>query len=398
MGEGRLPLEGIRVLELAQILAGPFCGTLMAEFGAEVIKVEMPGRGDDIRRMGPAERGVGYWWALDNRNKRVITLDLHHPKGQEIIRRLVPLVDVVTENFRPGTLERWHIGWEELSRINPQLVMARITTFGQTGPWRNGPGFAAIGSAFGGTWYINGPADRPPTRPTPVYPDYMTGLFTAFGVLAALRHRDATGEGQWIDAALYEATFRTLEYTAAWYGRQGVVRERGGSQHIGWPGGACQTKDGRWVAYTAPAQHLFERVCKMLGQPDLPQDERYATPEARGIHMRAFAQEVEHWFAARTYEEASKALEEHQVPYSPIMSMADIFTEPHFREREMIIDVPEATLGSLPQPGVVPKLSRTPGRVTHAGPPLGQDTEDILREFLQISPTDLTELRQQGVI
>ena len=280
MSDGRLPLEGIRVLELAQIVAGPFCGALMAEFGAEVIKVEMPGRGDDIRRMGPAEQNVGYWWAVDNRNKQVMTLDLHHPKGQEIVRRLVPLVDVVTENFRPSTLERWHVGWEDLSGINPRLVMARITTFGQTGPWRNGPGFAAIGSAFGGTWYINGPADRPPSRPTPVYPDYMTGLFTAFGVLAALRHRDATGEGQWIDAALYESTFRTLEHTAAWYGRQGVVRERGGLQHIGWPGGACQTQDGRWVAYTAPAQHLFERVCKMLGQPDLPQDERYATPEA----------------------------------------------------------------------------------------------------------------------
>ena len=162
MNDGRLPLEGIRVLELAQIVAGPFCGALMAEFGAEVIKVEMPGRGDDIRRMGPSEQNVGYWWAVDNRNKKVMTLDLHHPKGQEIVRRLVPLVDVVTENFRPGTLERWHVGWEDLSRINPRLVMARITTFGQTGPWRNGPGFAAIGSAFGGTWYINGPADRPP--------------------------------------------------------------------------------------------------------------------------------------------------------------------------------------------------------------------------------------------
>jgi crotonobetainyl-CoA:carnitine CoA-transferase CaiB-like acyl-CoA transferase len=398
MSDARLPLEGIRVLELAQIVAGPFCGALMAEFGAEVIKVEMPGRGDDVRRMGPSEQNVGYWWAVDNRNKKAITVDLHHPKGQEIVRRLVPHVDVVTENFRPGTLERWHLGWGDLSRINPRLVMARITTFGQTGPWRNGPGFAAIGSAFGGTWYINGPADRPPSRPTPVYPDYMTGLFTAFGVLVALRHRDATGEGQWIDAALYESTFRTLEHTATWYGRQGVVRERGGLQHVAWPGGACETKDGRWVAYTAPAQHLFERVCKMLGQPNLPQDERYATPEARATHMRAFTQEVERWFAAQTYEEAAKALEEHQVPFSPIMSMADIFAEPHYRERDMIIEVPEPTLGSLPQPGVVPKLSRTPGRVMHAGPPLGQDNEEVLRQFLQLSPAEIAELRREGVI
>jgi crotonobetainyl-CoA:carnitine CoA-transferase CaiB-like acyl-CoA transferase len=398
MSDGRLPLEGIRVLELAQIVAGPFCGVLMAEFGAEVIKVEMPGRGDDVRRMGPAEGDVGYWWAVENRNKRVMTLDLHHPKGQEIVRRLVPHVDVVTENFRPGTLERWKLGWEDLHQINPRLVMARITAFGQTGPRRQGPGFAAIGSAFGGNWYLTGSADRPPARPTPVYPDYMTGLFTAFGVLAALRHRDATGEGQWIDAALYESAFRIMEYTPTWYGRQGMVRERGSRQHVGWPGGACQTKDGRWVAYTAPAQHLFERLCTMLGQPELPCDPRYTTAQSRGAHMPDFVKQVEEWFAGHTYEEASQALEAHQVPYSLIMSMADIFAEPHYRERDMIIDVPEATLGSLPQPGVVPKLSRTPGRVTHAGPPMGQDNETILSELLQMSAAEIAALRQERVI
>ena len=398
MSDGRLPLEGIRVLELAQIVAGPFCGALMAEFGAEVIKVEMPGRGDDVRRMGPSEEDVGHWWAVENRNKKVITLDLHHPKGQEIVRRLVPQVDVVTENFRPGTLERWHLGWEDLSRVNPRLIMARITAFGQTGPRRHGPGFAAIGSAFGGNWYLTGPPDRPPVRPTPVYPDYLTGLFTAFGVLVALRHRDATGEGQWIDAALYESAFRIMEYTPSWYGRQGMVRERGGRQHIGWPGGACQTKDGRWVAYTAPAQHLFERLCKMMGHPDLPQDQRYATAKARAEHIPAFLTQVDAWFAARTYEEAAQALEEAQVPYSLIMSMADIFTEPHYRARDMIIDVAEPTLGALPQPGVVPKLSRTPGRVTHAGLPMGYHTDEVLRGLLDLSEAEVAELRQEGIV
>lgn len=398
MHDGRLPLEGIRVLELAQIVAGPFCGALMAEFGAEVIKVEMPGRGDDVRRMGPSEEDVGYWWAVENRNKKVITLDLHHPKGQEVVRRLVPHVDVVTENFRPGTLERWHLGWEDLSRVNPRLIMARITAFGQTGPRRHGPGFAAIGSAFGGNWYLTGPPDRPPVRPTPVYPDYLTGLFTAFGILVALRHRDATGEGQWIDAALYESAFRIMEYTPSWYGRQGMVRERGGRQHVGWPGGACQTKDGRWVAYTAPAQHLFERLCKMMGHPDLPQDQRYATAKARAEHIPAFLTQVDAWFAARTYEEAAQALEEAQVPYSLIMSMADIFTEPHYRARDMIIDVAEPTLGALPQPGVVPKLSRTPGRVTHAGLPMGYHTDEVLRGLLDLSEAEVAELRQEGVV
>jgi formyl-CoA transferase len=398
MNDSRLPLQGIRVLELAQIVAGPFCGALMAEFGAEVIKVEMPGRGDDVRHMGPSEENVGYWWAVENRNKKVITLDLHHPKGQEIVRRLVPQVDVVTENFRPGTLERWHLGWEDLSRVNPRLIMARITAFGQTGPRRHGPGFAAIGSAFGGNWYLTGAPDRPPARPTPVYPDYLTGLFTAFGVLVALRHRDATGEGQWIDAALYESAFRIMEYTPSWFGRQGIVRERGGRQHVGWPGGACQTKDGRWVAYTVPAQHLFERLCKMLGQPDLPQDERYATAKARGEHIPALLEQVDAWFGARTYEEASQALEAAQVPYSLIMSMADIFAEPHYRAREMIIDVPEPTLGTLPQPGVVPKLSRTPGRVTHAGLPMGTDTDAVLGALLELSEAELSALHQEGVV
>jgi succinyl-CoA---D-citramalate CoA-transferase len=398
MQNGRLPLEGIRVLELAQIVAGPFCGALMAEFGAEVIKAEMPGRGDDLRRMGPGEANVNYWWALENRNKQVITLALHHPKGQEIVRQLVPLCDVVLENFRPGVLERWNLGWDELSRINPRLIMARITAFGQTGPRRQGPGFAAIGSAFGGNWYLNGSPDQPPVRPTPVYPDYLTGLFTAFGVMVALRHRDATGEGQWIDAALYESAFRIMEYTPTFYGRQGVVRERGGRQHVSWPGGLCQTKDGRWVAFTAPAQHLFERLCAMVGQPELPRDPRYTTAEKRSQHMPAFIQQVEAWCAVRPFAEVSQAFETHQVPYSLIMSMADIFADPHYQARQTIIDVPEATLGTLPQPAVIPKLSRTPGRVTHAGPAMGTHTEEVLGGLLGLSAAELAGLRQEGVI
>ncbi len=398
MQHGPRPLDGIRVLELASIVAGPFCGGLMAEFGADVIKTEIPGRGDDIRRMGPREDDVGYWWALENRGKKVFTLDLHQPQGQEIVKRLVAQVDVVLENFRPGVLERWHLGWEDLSRINPRLVMARITAFGQTGPRSHGPGFAAIGSAFGGTWYLNGASDRPPVRPTPVYPDYLTGLFTAFGVLAALRHRDSTGEGQWIDASLYESAFRVTEYSSTLYGRQGVVRERGTRQHVGWPGGACLTKDEQWVAYTVPAQHLFERLCVMLGQPDLPRDARFTTAEARTQNLSGLMGEIEAWFAARTFDEVEQALEEHQVPYSRIMTMADISTDPHYMAREMVIEVPHPTLGSLPQPGVVPKLSRSPGRVTHAGAALGEHTDEILGGLLGFSQEEIATLRQEGVI
>jgi crotonobetainyl-CoA:carnitine CoA-transferase CaiB-like acyl-CoA transferase len=397
MSDPRLPLSGIRVLELAQIVAGPFCGTLMAEFGAEVIKTELPGKGDDLRRLGPVEDGCNYWYAVDNRGKKVITLDLRTPKGQEVVRRLVPLSDVVIENFRPGVLESWGLGWEDLRRLRPSLVMARVTAFGQTGPLRQGPGFAAIASAFGGTWYVNGPADRPPSRPTPVYPDYLTGLFTAFGVMAALRHRDATGEGQWIDAALYESAFRILEYTATLYGRKAVVRERGGIQHAGWPGGAFRTADGRWIVITTPAQHLFDRLCVMLGQPDLPGDPRFVGHEERSAHMGELLALVEAWFAARSFDDAVAALSSHDIPHSPIMSMADIFADPHYRARQTIIDV-DSEIGPLPQPAVVPRLSATPGRATHAGPSLGRHTDEVLEGLLAMSPAEIAALRTEGVV
>jgi crotonobetainyl-CoA:carnitine CoA-transferase CaiB-like acyl-CoA transferase len=392
------PLDGIRVLELAQVVAGPFCGTLMAEFGAEVIKTEMPGRGDDLRRLGPAEDGHSYWFAVDNRNKKLMTLDLHLPKGQEIVRRLVAQCDVVLENFRPGVLEKWGLGWETLHAVNPRLVMARITAFGQTGPLNQGPGYAAIGSAFGGTWYVNGPADRPPARPTPVYPDYMTGLFTAFGVLAALRHRDATGEGQWIDAALYESAFRVMEYTTTLYGRQQVVRERGGVQHSGWPGGAFETLDGKWIVFTAPAQHLFERLCAMIGEPDLPRDPRFASAAERPKHIPLLIDMMTEWFRARPSEKAIAELTAADIPHSPIMSMVDIFADPHYRARDMIVDVPAEGLGTLPQPGVIPKLSLTPGRVTHAGAAMGRHTDEILSGLLGMSAEEIAQLRAERVI
>ncbi len=398
MTQARLPLEGIRVLELAQVVAGPFCGTLMAEFGAEVIKTEMPGRGDDLRRLGPAEEGQSYWFAVDNRNKKLMTLDLHLPRGQDIVRQLVRHSDVVLENFRPGILEKWGLGWEQLHAINPGLVMARITAFGQNGPLKDGPGYAAIGSAFGGTWYVNGHADRPPARPTPVYPDYMTGLFTAFGVMTALRHRDQTGEGQWIDAALYESAFRVMEYATTFYGRQKVVRERGGVQHAGWPGGAFETMDGKWIVFTAPAQHLFERMCAMIGQAELPKEPRFASAGERPKHIPEIIDTMTEWFKARPFEKAIAELKAADIPHSPVMSMADIFADPHYRARDMIIDVPAEGLGMLPQPGVVPKLSLTPGRVTHAGATLGRHTDEILSGVLGLRPDEIAALRAERVI
>ena len=398
MTEPRRALEGIRVLELAQVVAGPFCGTLMAEFGAEVIKTEMPGRGDDLRRLGPAEQGHSYWFAVDNRNKKLMTLDLHVPRGQEIVKKLVAQCDVVLENFRPGVLEKWGLGWDTLHAINPRMVMARITAFGQTGPLNQGPGYAAIGSAFGGTWYVNGDADRPPARPTPVYPDYMTGLFTAFGVMTALRHRDLTGEGQWIDAALYESAFRVMEYTTTLYGRQKVVRERGGVQHAGWPGGAFETLDGKWIVFTAPAQHLFDRLCAMIGQPELPKDPRFATAAERPKNIPLMIDMMTEWFRSRPFDKALAELKAADIPHSPIMSMADIFADPHYRARDMILDVPDEILGTLPQPGVVPKLSLTPGRVEHSGAAIGRHTDEILSGLLGYTDQQIAALRTERVI
>jgi formyl-CoA transferase len=276
--------------------------------------------------------------------------------------------------------------------------MARITAFGQTGPLRDGPGYAAIGSAFGGTWYVNGHADRPPARPTPVYPDYMTGLFTAFGVMAALRHRDLTGEGQWIDAALYESAFRVMEYTASLYGRQKVVRERGGLQHSGWPGGAYQTQDGHWIVFTAPAQHLFERFCAMLGRPELPKDPRFASASERPRNLGVVLDLATQWFSERTADKAIEALKAADVPHSPIMSMADIFADPHYAAREMLIDVPAEGLGTLPQPAVIPKLSLTPGRADFAGAALGRHTDEILTGLLGMSVAEIARLREDKVI
>jgi formyl-CoA transferase len=290
------------------------------------------------------------------------------------------------------------LAWEQLHAINPGMVMARVTAFGQTGPLKDGPGYAAIGSAFDGTWYVNGHADRPPARPTPVYPDYMTGLFTAFGVMTALRHRDQTGEGQWIDAALYESAFRVMEYTTTFYGRQQVVRERGGVQHAGWPGGAFETLDGKWLGFTAPAQHLFDRLCAMIGQADLPKDPRFATSTERPKHIPLVIGMMTEWFKARPFDAAMAALEKADIPHSPIMSMADIFEDPHYRAREMLIDVPVEGLGTFTQPGVVPKLSLTPGRATHAGSSMGRHTDEILSGLLGLTSVEIADLRAQRVI
>ncbi len=226
----------------------------------------------------------------------------------------------------------------------------------------------------------------------------MTGLFTAFGVMAALRHRDATGEGQWIDAALYESAFRVMEYTTTLYGRQRVVRERGGLQHSGWPGGAFQTQDGRWIVFTAPAQHLFERLCAMIGQRELPRDPRFASAEKRPKHIAVILDLMTQWFAERPFDKAVSELKGHDIPHSPVMSMADIFADPHYRAREMIVDVPAEGVGALPQPGVVPKLSLTPGRITQAGASLGRHTDEILSGLLGLSTDEIATLHAAGVV
>src|SRR5919198_331464 len=284
------PLAGVTVLDLATFLAAPLCATLLGEFGAEVVKVEQPGVGDDLRRLGlPAgEAGSSYWWLVEARNKKSITCNLRDPEGQALIRRLVASTDVVTENFRPGTLERWNLGWSELSHERPSLVMVRISAFGQTGPRRERPGFGRIAAAVGGLSYLSGYPDRPPVTPgTPTVPDYLAGVFAAVGALVALRHAERTGQGQVVDLALYEAVLRVLDDAIGVYGGTGQVRERIGSgTESAVPHNHYASRDGRWVAIACTNDRMFGRLVAAMGRADLSHDPRMATTPARLGHRQ----------------------------------------------------------------------------------------------------------------
>jgi len=392
------PLAGVRVLELGSLIAGPFCAKTLADFGAEVVKVEPPGDGDPLRRWRKMRNGVSLWWQVQSRNKRSITLDLRQPEGQEAVRRLAAKSDILIENFRPGAMERWNLGWEQLSAANPKLVMVRISGYGQTGPYRGRPGFAAIAEAVGGLRYVTGYPDRPPVRPNLSVGDTLASLHGVIGALLALRHIQAGGGGQVIDVALYESVFNVMESLLPEYDAQGFVRERSGSSLPGIaPSNLYPCKDGSYVLIAGNADSLYRRLMSAIGRGDLRDDPALAKNDGRAAQMERIDEAIAAWTSTRTQSEVLKAMEQAEVPAGRIYSAADIAADPHYAAREMLLETVAGDGEPLRQPGVVPKLSATPGAVRRAAPKLGEHTDEVLREA-GYSQAEIGALRQKGIV
>ena len=373
------PLEGLKVVELGQLIAGPFAGKCFAEFGAEVIKVEPP-EGDPLRKWRKLHHGTSLWWYVQNRNKKSVTVDLRLPEGQEVARRILRDADVVIENFRPGTLEKWGLGYDRLAAENPGLVMLRLSGFGQTGPYRDQAGFGAIGESMGGLRYVTGFPDRPPVRPNLSIGDALASLHGVIGVLMALHHRDANGgKGQVIDVALYEAVFNMMEGALPEYDLFKEVRERTGSNLTGIvPSNTYLTRDGQHVVIGANADSIFKRLMKVIGRADLADDPSLSDNAGRAKRGDELDRVIGEWTVKRDAGEVVKILNEAQVPSGKIYSMADIARDAQYLARDMIREVRLKDGTPLKVPGIVPKLSATPGEIEWIGPELGEHTAAVL--------------------
>ncbi|MBL8377718.1 MAG: CoA transferase [Burkholderiales bacterium] len=394
------PLAGLRVIDISTVVAGPFAAGLLADYGAQVIKVEMPGSGDALRALAPHKDGVSLWWKVTNRNKRGVTLDLHKPAGREALARLLVDADALVENFRPGTLERWGMGPDWLREVNPRLTVLRMTGFGQTGPYRDQPGFARVFEALSGFTSICGDEGGPPLHLGYPISDAIGGLFGALGVLAALLHlkSDPAGRGQEIDCSVTEAMLRVLEFLPIEYDQLGVVRTRSGnrSQYAA-PGNVYRTRDGRYASIAASTQSIFLRLVKALELPDLPADPRFATNPARVAHRDALDAIVGGRISEMTLAQLRAACERHAVGFSAINDIADVFADPHLAAREAIVAVEDAELGSVRMQNVVPRFSATPGRVRSAGPAMGEHNDVVWREA-GFSDAQIALMRERGVI
>ena len=397
------PLAGIRVLELGMLLAGPFTGRLLGDMGAEIIKVEPPGKPDPLREWGKARyKGRSLWWGVQSRNKKCVTLDLRTEKGQELLLALAERSDVLVENFRPGTLERWNLGWERLQEANPGLVLCRVSGYGQTGPYAPRAGFASVAEAMGGLRHLNGFPGEPPPRVHLSLGDSLAGMFAVQGILAALYRRDALGggRGQVVDVSLLESCFALLESTVPEYDRLGIVRGPGGTGLKGVaPSNIFRSRDGKWMVIAANADNVFRRLCAAMGKPELADDERFATHLARGDHQEEIEGIVAEWAGGLDAAEIDDVLNEAGVICGPIYTIADIFEDEHFRAREMLVEHEDPEFGTYIGPGIVPKFSDTPGAVRWSATwEHGSHNGEVFGGLLGLSDEALADLRAEGVV
>jgi formyl-CoA transferase len=394
------PLTDLRVIEMGQLLAGPFCGQLLADFGAEVIKIEQPGIGDPMREWGREKpHGLSLWWPVIARNKKSIELNARLPEGQALIRRLVAEADVLLENFRPGTMEKWGLGYDELSKINPRLVMIRVSGYGQTGPYAEKAGYGAIGEAMGGLRYVVGDPSTPPSRMGISIGDTLAATFACLGGLMAIHNVHRTGRGQVVDSAIYEAVLAIMESLITEYDKADYIRERTGAilPNVA-PSNVYPTRDGHYMLIAANQDTVFKRLAEAMGRPELAEDQRYATHSARGSCQAELDDLIARWSETLEAEDLGALLDRHGVPRGNIYRAPEMLADAHFKAREAICTVMHRQFGDLRMQNVAPKLSDTPGRVLHAGPLLGEHNAEVFERILGLSESELAELVQKGVI
>ena len=394
-------LAGLRVLELATNVAGPFGSTLFAEFGAEVIKVEVPGTGDPIRKYAPLYKEKSLTWTVIGRNKKSVTLNLRKPKGQVLLKRLVEVSDVLVENFRPGTMEKWGLGYSELKKANPKIIMSRISGFGQDGAYKNRAAFDRVAGGMGGMTYLTGFADGPPVRVGLNVCDQIAGLFHAFGTMIALYDRDvrAKSEGQWIDTSLVESVFRMLEGVIAEYQKLGNIRERVGNQNeVVAPADNFLTKDGKWIVFVLTSDTLFERFLKVINREDLISDPRFEDNISRLKYRDALHAAIREWVEQKTLSEVHERFEERGIPYGLVYNAKDIYEDPQNRERGNIIEIEDQEIGPVEMQCVIPKLSETAGTVVSSAPILGEHNQEIYGGLLGLTDGEMEALREEEII
>jgi len=392
------PLAGLKVLEMGALIAGPFCAKVLAEFGAEVVKLEPPGVGDPLRKWRYVKDGTSVWWHVQSREKRSVTVDLRDPDGQAIARSLAERADIVIENFRPGTLEGWGLGYDALAAVNPGLIMVRISGYGQTGPYHERPGFGVIGEAMGGLRHVTGTPDRPPSRTGISIGDTLSALYGVIGAMIALEHRRKTGVGQVVDVALYESVFSVMESLLPEFDAFGAVRERTGSILPGIaPTSAYRCNDGSYVVIAGNGDSIFKRLCRAMGRADLADDPALAHNDGRAAKQAWLDDTIEAWTVTRAPDVVLAAMAAAEVPASKIYDIRDIVADAHYQARGMLREIRLEDGATLKVPGVVPKLSATPGNFTGGGPALGAHTDEVLRG-LGYDEARIAELRARGII